>query len=126
MFKSGGCSFILPFCSHSMVRQIVESKYANDGLLSSSDGMDNLLRMRSNMTEYAQFIDTFAPSIVGCSVWKDHFRVAIACSRGDEAFQELFSVSDEAFMLAVFVNSVDRWSAEIERDRKQVSICKMR
>ena len=113
------------FCSLSFVWPIAESTYAKDGLLSTSDGMDNLLRMRRNMVEYVQFIDTFAPCVVGCSVWKDRFRVANACSSGNaEAFQELVSVSDEAFILAVFVNFVDRWSAEILRDRKQVSKCK--
>lgn len=46
--KSGGCIFILHY-SNSLVRTIAESKYAKEGLLSSSDAMDNLLGIRRNM-----------------------------------------------------------------------------
>lgn len=69
-------------------------------------------------------MDTFVPCIVGVSVWNDRLRVESACSRGDNAaFRKLFSVSDETFMLASFVNSIDRWSAEVERDSKKVRNC---
>jgi hypothetical protein len=109
--KSGGCIFILHY-SNSLVRTSAESKYAKEGLLSSSDAMDNLLGIRRNMMDYVRFIDTFAPCVLSCSVWNDRFLIENACSRGYAvAFHGLFSVCDEGFLLAVFVKHAERWSA---------------
>lgn len=45
-------------------------------------------------------------------MWNDRFLIENACSRGDAvAFHGLFSVCDEAFLLALLVKHAERWSA---------------
>lgn len=76
--------------------------------------------MRKNMTHYVEFLDMFAPSVVTSRVWNDDLLVEAACNGGLGAFEQLLTVTDEAFILLAMSNYVTRWYAEIDKDIQKV------
>ena len=51
------------------------------------------------MTHYVEFLDMFAPSVVTSWVWNDDLLVEAACKGGLGAFEQLLTVTDQAFIL---------------------------
>ena len=67
------------------------------------------------MTHYVEFLDMFAPaSVVTSRVWNDDLLVEAACKGGLEAFEQLLTVTNEAFILLAMANYVTRWRADID------------
>ena len=83
----------------------------------------HLLRMRQNLVNYTQFIDDYAPCVVSSRVWNNNSNMANFCATTDPVLfnDKVLSQSDEAFMLLVFINYVERWAQELVRDKRKVS-----
>jgi hypothetical protein len=80
-----------------------------------------LLGLRNNMAHYLQFVDTFAPCVVGKFVWNNDANMDRVCSAlQQQEFDTLFSVSDEAFVLLLIDNYTERWHAEAELQKQLV------
>jgi len=68
-----------------------------------------LFGMRKNMTNYVAFLHKFAPRVLTTKRWRNTTLMNNACMGGPAAFEELLSVSDEAFMLVVMENYIVPW-----------------
>ena len=80
-------------------------------------------QLRTGSIDYADFIDTYAPCIVGDALWNDRGgNVVNACVQRNKDFNDLVSVSDEAFLVAAFINYHSKWTAEYENAEKKVSL----
>jgi hypothetical protein len=84
----------------------------------SPQELQRMLEMRDNCLFYSEFIDYYAPAVVGSQVWNDDANMKAHCSTNDiRTFgKKVLTVSDEAFILLVMVNAAPRWMAEIVRD----------
>jgi hypothetical protein len=79
------------------------------------------LGLRNNNAHYLQFIDTFAPCLVGKFIWNNDANMERVCSAlQQQDFDTLFSVSDEAFVLLLIDNYAERWHAEAELQKQLV------
>jgi hypothetical protein len=81
-----------------------------------------LLKMRDNISCYAQIIDTYAPCSVGSSRWKNIVNMETQCATTDRKvwIKKILSISDEAFILVCLINYGKRWFAELEIAKKMV------
>jgi hypothetical protein len=81
-----------------------------------------LLGLRNNNAHYLQLIDTFAPCAVGKYLWNNDAAMERMCSSLQQhEFDNLFSVSDEAFLLLLIDNYALRWVAEATLQKTLVS-----
>jgi hypothetical protein len=89
----------------------------------SQQALQRMLEMRDNCLFYSEFIDYYAPAVVGSQVWNDDANMRAYCTTDDiRTFgKKVLTVSDEAFILLVMVNAAPRWMAEIIRDERKVS-----
>jgi hypothetical protein len=82
-----------------------------------------LMGLRNNHAHYLQLIDTFAPCLVGKYLWNNDAAMERMCSSlHQHEFDNLFSVSDEAFVLLLIDNYAARWVAEATLQTQLVSI----
>jgi hypothetical protein len=83
-----------------------------------------LMGLRNNSTHYLQLVDVFAPCLVGKFLWNNDTAMARMCSSlHQHEFDNLFSVSDEAFVLLLIDNYAARWVAEATLQTQLVSMC---
>ena len=83
-----------------------------------------LMGLRNNNAHYLQLIDTFAPCLVGKYLWNNDAAMERRCSSlHQHEFDNLFSVSDEAFVLLLIDNYAARWVAEATLQTQLVSMC---
>lgn len=83
-----------------------------------------LMGLRNNSTHYLQLVDAFAPCLVGKYLWNNDTAMARMCSSlHQHEFDNLFSVSDEAFVLLLIDNYAARWVAEATLQKQLVSMC---
>ena len=89
----------------------------------SPDALERLLQMRTNCVFYCALLDTYGPGIMGYHTWNDDKNMSSFCATSDLKIfaKHVMSVSDEAFLLLVLLNSAPRWMAEIRRDESKVS-----
>ena len=82
-----------------------------------------MLEMRSNVCHYCAILDMYAPCIVSFRLWNNDANMNKYCCTTDSKLfgKHVLSISDEAFLLLVLLNSAARWMAEIKRDRAMVS-----
>jgi hypothetical protein len=100
------------------VSALLLSNYLQGG----SDRFLYLLGLRNNKGHYLQFIDTFAPCVVGKFIWNNDANMERVCSSVTQhEFEALFSVSDEAFVLLLIDNYAERWVAEAKLQKQVVS-----
>ena len=85
----------------------------------SQNALERLLKMRENCAFYCELLDHYAPAVV--TTWNCDENMKAFCTTNDtRAFaKHVLSVSDEAFIILVLVNSSPRWMAEIIRAEKQ-------
>ena len=77
--------------------------------------MNYLFAMRENMVHYVHLIDIFAPCIVGRSNWNNTTNMVRFCGQNQKLFNDnVFSVSDEAFLLLVLDNYTESWLSEVD------------
>jgi hypothetical protein len=81
-----------------------------------------LLKMRDNICNYAQTINTYAPSIVGSSRWNSIVNMENHCATTDRKVwsKKILSISDEVFILLCLINYGKRWFAELVKAEKMV------
>ena len=92
------------------------STILRDNYLRANGGeaFEYLMGLRNNNAHYLQFIDTFAPCVVGKFIWNNDANMERVCSAvHQQEFDTLFSVSDEAFILLLIDNYAERWNAEM-------------
>ena len=86
-------------------------------------GLQYMLGLRENQVHYVHLIDNFALCIVSAKVWNNDQCMEQYCGADQSAFHlNLFSISDEAFMLLVLLNYAAQWKAELHVEHQQVSI----
>lgn len=72
--------------------------------------------MRQNPNSYAMFIDRFASSIIGAKNWgyegDNPMKDVVG---GRTQFNDVITVSDEAFMLVCMESYRERWLAEVKK-----------
>jgi hypothetical protein len=90
----------------------------------SPKDLERLLQLRENCAFYCEILDHYAPAIVQLKTWNNDDNMAAHCGTTDmKAFeQHVLSISDEAFILLVLINSAERWMADVMRTSKMVSI----
>ena len=78
--------------------------------------------MRDNICNYAQTINTYAPSIVGSSRWNSIVNMENHCGTTDRKVwsKKILSISDEAFILLCLINYGKRWFGELVKAEKMV------
>lgn len=80
--------------------------------------------LRRNMANYIPFLFVFAPRVVGGKRWNTSLEIWEKVGKGSSQesstdvrhscnFDQLFSVSDEAFLLLVIDNYIGPWYSEI-------------
>ena len=75
----------------------------------SKSDIDALLAMRMNIVNYVHIIDIFAPCIVKSSTWnKDAIMKQYCGDNADNFHKYILSISDEAFLLLVLINTEKR------------------
>jgi hypothetical protein len=86
----------------------------------SQNALERLLKMRENCAFYCELLDHYAPAVV--TTWNCDENMKAFCTTNDTRTfaKHVLSVSDEAFIILVLVNSSPRWMAEIIRAEKQV------
>ena len=84
--------------------------------------LQRLLQMRQNCAFYCEILDHYAPAVVGLQTWNNDNTMHSYCTTNDPKMfaKHVLSVSDEAFIILVLVNSSPRWMAEIIRAENQV------
>ena len=97
----------MPECTLSTVLRD-NSLRANGG-----EAFRYLMGLRNNNAHYLQFIDTFAPCIVGKFIWNHNTNMERVCSAVHQQDFDTFSVSNEAFILLFIDNYAERWNAEM-------------
>jgi hypothetical protein len=123
------------YLSFAFATEVVKAALANSPTQSSSMLLSQylggtnthftyLMGLRNNSTHYLQLIDTFAPCLVGKYLWNNDSAMARMCSSlHQHEFDNLFSVSDEAFILLLIDNYAARWVAEATLQKQLVSTC---
>ena len=78
------------------------------------NGLEGMLQMRGgeNCTQYVNFLDFYAPSVVGNTNWLNN--------RGIGDLNVLLTKTDEAFLLTVLIGYKDHWD-DLIRDARKVS-----
>ena len=90
--------------------------------MTGSDTDSNfLLLLRTNLVHYVQIIYEFAPCVVSLRKWKQSVQMERLSNGCGFAFNEILSVSGEAFIVLVLIDYSERWAAEIDKQKKQVS-----
>lgn len=89
-----------------------------------ANALRQMLEMRANCLFYSEFLDYYAPAVVGSQVWNDDTNMKAFCSTNDTRTfgKKVLTASDEAFILLVMVNAAPRWMAEIIRNEQMVSV----
>ena len=84
--------------------------------------IQKMLAMRNNILFYSEFIDYYAPAVVGNLTWNNDAKMSAYCCTTDlRTFaKHVLSVSDEAFIILVLVNAAPRWMTEIVREQGTV------
>jgi hypothetical protein len=84
--------------------------------------IEHLLRMRADVCHYCAILDMYASCIVSFRTWNDDTKMNRFCCTTDAKLfnAHVLSVSDEAFLLLVLINSGARWMAEIKRESGKV------
>jgi hypothetical protein len=93
---------------------------------SHSTDMDNnkLMRTRQNL-HYVHSVHIYAPCIVSSRVWNDKSNMMRNCTDSELLFREnVFTISDKAFMLLVLINYTATWMQEIQDEHHKV--CQLR
>ena len=89
----------------------------------SNEDFANLLQLRENQVHYVPCLDTYSACIISNKIWNDDQLMEKFCGSDQVAFYEqILTISDEAFLLLVLINSAARWKAEISLEHKKVSI----
>lgn len=86
------------------------------------NGEYEFLEQRVCASDYAIFIDKFASAVVGNKNWgrnKDNPMTEVI--EGNKCFNDLMTVSDEAFINVCFRNYRERWFEEAHLRCKHVS-----
>lgn len=80
--------------------------------------IEHLLKMRADVCHYCAILDMYASCIVSFRTWNDDTKMNRFCCTTDAKLfnAHVLSVSDEAFLLLVLINSGARWMAEIKRE----------
>ena len=100
-----------------------EYDYPMFHLMSGSDEhVRKMLGMRNDIMFYSEFLDYYAPAVVGNLTWNDDAKMRAHCCTTDvRTFaKHILSVSDEAFIILVLVNAASRWMYEIIREERVV------
>ena len=100
-----------------------EYDYPMCQLMSGSDEhVRKMLGMRNDILFYSEFLDYYAPAVVGNLTWNDEAKMSAHCCTTDlRTFaKHILSVSDEAFIILVLVNAAPRWLFEIFREKRVV------
>ena len=100
-----------------------ENGYQYCMLMNGSDEhVRKMLGMRNDILFYSEFLDHYAPAVVGNLTWNDDAKMNAHCCTTDlRTFaKHILSVSDEAFIILVLVNAARRWMYEISRDKSMV------
>lgn len=74
--------------------------------------IDHVMKLRRNATFYINFLDLFASCIVPVQTWKQ-FRLDFAVNASPELFFNIFTCSDEAFLLVVLISYESKWKSEM-------------
>jgi len=79
-----------------------------------------LMGARKNTTNYVAFMYRFAPVLVSSRIWNDSRKVHEALM--NNRFDDILTVSDEAFMLVVMDNYIDPWHEKmlVEKNREEM------
>jgi len=83
--------------------------------------LDQVLKLRRNATFYINFLDLFAHCIVPVQSWKQ-FRVEFGVSGSPELFNNIFTISDEAFLLVVLLSNETKWKSEMVLSDKHAKV----
>jgi hypothetical protein len=84
-------------------------------------GMTKLMTMHHNLVHYVTRINIYAPCIVSTRVWNDQVNMKRNCTGNEQLFQnDVFSISDEAFMLVMLINHTATWMQEIQDEHRKV------
>ena len=88
----------------------------------SVENIRKMLAMRNDILFYSEFIDYYAPAVVGNLTWNNDAKMSAYCCTTDlRTFaKHVLSVSDEAFIILVLVNAAPRWMSEIVREHGTV------
>ena len=100
-----------------------EYNYPMCNLMNGSDEhVKKMLGMRNDILFYSEFLDYYAPAVVGNLTWNDDAKMSAHCCTTDlRTFaKNILSVSDEAFIILVLVNAAPRWMYEIVREDRLV------
>jgi hypothetical protein len=94
----------------------------------SARDLEQMLQLRDNCGMYCEILDQFAPAVVQLKTWNNDDNMEAHCGTNDlHVFEKhVLSISDEAFLLLVLINSAERWMAELIRAKKMVcyvSVC---
>lgn len=74
--------------------------------------MEQVLKLRRNATFYINFLDLFANCLVPVQTWKQ-FRIEFGISGSPDLFTNIFTISDEAFLLVVLLSYESKWKSEM-------------
>lgn len=87
--------------------------------------MDQLFMKRSNLSSYVKIIDYYGPCIVPKQIWYNADTVRNACSKDSNParFDDIFTSSDEAFLLLVLKNYAAKWYIQQKNKMKPVRVC---
>lgn len=104
--------------------------------LARNDGKDDVLRRsnsdspptyhlgRSGGVWYAEFLDTYAPCIVGDAIWNEP-RVNVmdaVVNKKTRTLDSILTTSNEGFLVVAFANYHDRWTEDYRRAVAAVSV----
>jgi len=76
--------------------------------------MEQLLKLRLNISDYVNFIYHFASCVVPKQTWKQFVRTFPDNPTAD-MFNKLLSISDEAFIIVVLLSYEERWRVEVQQ-----------
>ena len=122
------CTFLPPFIEFFCNKRKTQSEdhYSDDaGKQILSEGLvpgkieQFLMGARKNTTNYVAFIYRFAPVLVSDHIWNDSKKVHEALM--NNRFDDILTVSDEAFMLVVMDNYIDPWHEKmlLQKDKEE-------
>ena len=122
------CTFLPPFIEFFCNKRKTQSEdhYSDDaGKQILSEGLvpgkieQFLMGARKNTTNYVAFIYRFAPVLVSDHIWNDSKKMHEALM--NNRFDDILTVSDEAFMLVVMDNYIDPWHEKmlLQKDKEE-------
>ena len=111
------------FCNKRKTQS--EDHYSDAGKQILSEGLvpgkieQFLMGARKNTTNYVAFIYRFAPVLVSDHIWNDSKKMHEALM--NNRFDNILTVSDEAFMLVVMDNYIDPWHEKmlLQKDKEE-------